>query len=542
MQKIPDGTFKLDLCLLLVIVLIPLAVFSPVAWHDFINFDDDVFVYANPYIQAGLTLDSIRWAFTTAYEVNWIPLTWISHMVDVQLFGMNPAGHHIVNVLFHMANCALLFMFLKRATGASWRSAAVAVLFAVHPLHVESVAWVAERKDVLSTFFGMLTLYAYTRYSEKPDLKRYVATLILFFLGLLSKPMLVTMPVVLLFLDRWPLERTAIAAEGHFASRRTSYSRLLIEKIPFFILSVCSSIITYQAQQTEGELYQGYTLLSRAGKAGIAYITYLQKMVWPVKLAVLYPFSKYPPSSAKILIAAALLMLITAAVILLRKRSPYMVTGWAWYVVTLLPVIGLIQIGQHSIADRYTYVPLIGMFVVVSWGIPQFVDGWKSRRVILSCLSVVLLAAMIIVTSMQLKHWKNGFTIFTHAVEVTENNWVAHNNLGYLYLGEGKTDDAIWHFRESLKTKPSYTLALLNLGIAHTARNEIDLAYESFKGVLQFDPGNPQAHYSLGRIYLRKNDKQSAMKEYLSLQSVDSPFAPQLLDMINALPGSSLTP
>jgi tetratricopeptide (TPR) repeat protein len=531
--------FKLDSYLLLAIVLIPLAVFSPVAWHGFINFDDDVFVYANPNIQAGLTFASIRWAFTTAYEVNWIPLTWISHMLDIQMFGLNPAGHHIVNLLFHTANCAVLYMFLKRATGAPWRSAAAAIMFAVHPQHVESVAWVAERKDVLSTFFGLLTLYAYTRYSENPGFSRYAVTLFLFLLGLLSKPMLVTLPVILLLLDWWPLGRTA-RAEGDFSSRHTGYSRLIAEKIPFFILSACSSIITYLVQQGEGELVQGYTLFSRAGKAAIAYIAYLQKMVWPAKLAVLYPFSKYPPSSAEILLSAVMLALVTVAVILLRKRGPYLVTGWGWYIVTLLPVIGLIQIGQHSMADRYTYVPLIGIFIVLSWGIPQLLDGWKSRGVILSGLLAASLVAMIIVTSMQLRYWKDGLTIFTHTVEVTENNWVAQNNLGYLYLGEGKIDDAIWHFKESLKAKPSYVLALLNLGVAHRTRNEYKEAAESFKWALQFAPLNPQAHYSLGCIDLIQGDKKRAMEEYQVLQRIGSPFAPVLMEMINASIGTKM--
>ena len=361
---------KLERYLLPAIVILTLAVFYPVAWHDFINYDDDIFVYANPNIASGLTLASIQWAFTTAYEVNWMPLTWMSHMLDIQLFGLNAGSHHLVNLLFHAASSGLLYVFLRRGTGAPWRSAVVATLFALHPLHVESVAWVAERKDVLSAFFGMLTLLAYARYTEKQGVGSYLVTLLLFLLGLLSKPMLVSLPLVLLLLDYWPFGRMSISAGGG-ATQRSSALRLFVEKVPFLALSACSSVITYMVQQSEGELSQGYTLLSRAGKACVAYVTYLYKMAWPVDLAVLYPFPKYPPSSAKILTCALFLLVISAAVLCMRKRCPYLVTGWAWYIVTLLPVIGLIQIGQHSIADRYTYVPLIGIFIMAAWGVPQ---------------------------------------------------------------------------------------------------------------------------------------------------------------------------
>lgn len=527
-------TDKLARYLLPAIVILTLAVFSPVAWHDFINYDDDVFVYANPNITSGLTLASMRWAFTTAHEVNWIPLTWMSHMLDIQLFGLNAGGHHLVNLLLHAASSGVLYVFLKRVTGTPWRSAVVAILFALHPLHVESVAWVAERKDVLSAFFGMLTLLAYARYSETPGAGRYLATLLLFLLGLLSKPMLVSLPIVLLLLDYWPLGRMSIPAEGGAATQRPGALRLLVEKLPFFALSACSSVITYLVQQSEGELSQGYTLLSRAGKACIAYVTYLYKMIWPVDLAVLYPFPKYPPSSAKILTCLVILLVISAAVLWLKQRCPYLVTGWAWYIVTLLPVIGLIQIGQHSIADRYTYVPLIGIFIMVAWGVPQLLEGWPARGVILGGISAVILGAMIVLTSLQLRYWQNGFTMFSHTVAVTEDNWVAQNNLGLIYLKEGKTDDAIRLFNASIKAKPSYVLAHLNLGIAYLSTNDLAAAADSFRWALQFDPRTPQAHYCLGQIHLLRGERQLALQEYQTLQAMGSDFAPQLLDLINS--------
>ena len=520
---------RLERMLLPALVLTTLLVFSPVAWHDFINYDDDVYVYENPNLKAGLTLAAVVRAFTTVYEVNWIPLTWLSHLLDVQLFGMNPGAHHVVSLLLHTASSALLFLFLRRVTAAPWRSAAVAFLFALHPLHVESVAWIAERKDVLSTFFMMLTLNAYARYVA--GWRRgwwYAAALVLFACGLMAKPMLVTLPVVLLLLDWWPLGRMSGAGEGRAAFR------LLAEKIPFFLLSAVSGIVTYLVQEAEGELFQGYTLLARAGKACIAYVTYLQKMFWPADLAVLYPFSKYPPSAAKITVCVALLLILTLIAGWLGRRRQYLITGWFWYLVTLFPVIGLIQIGQHSMADRYTYIPLIGVFVILAWGVPQLMEKAPARRVILSGISLLVLAAMIAVTTLQLRHWKNGFTLFTHTVAVTRDNWVALNNLGLIYLKEGKTDEAIRLFRESLRAKPSYPLAWLNLGVAYQASTEFGAALTAFERVLQFDPGNPQAYFAMALTYLTLGDTKSAQELYQLLLRTGSTLAAELQERMAA--------
>jgi tetratricopeptide (TPR) repeat protein len=308
------------------------------------------------------------------------------------------------------------------------------------------------------------------------------------------------------------------------------------------ILAVCSSIITYLVQHAEGELVQGYTLMSRAGKACIAYMTYLYKMLWPADLAVIYPFSKYPPGSAKILVSAVGLLFISGLVLWLGRRFPYLVTGWFWYLVTLLPVIGLIQIGQHSVADRYTYIPLIGIFIMVAWGVPRLLEGWKSRKAILCGISASCLAAMIILTTLQLKHWKNSFTIFSQAVAATEDNWVAQNNLGLTYLDAGRIDEAILHLRESIRAKPSFALAYYNLGTAYLKKNEFDPAIEAFTWVLQLDPHNAQAHYSLGQIFIVQGNRQLAMAHYQELQKNGSAFAPSLLELINAFPAIVTTP
>jgi hypothetical protein len=311
---------------------------------------------------------------------------------------LNPAGHHAVNLLLHIANSGLLFIFLKRATGLPWQSAAVTFLFALHPLHVESVAWVAERRDVLSTFFMMLTLYSYTRYTENKNIRLYCLSLLFFVLGLLSKPMLVSLPILLLLLDWWPLSRTV---RSDSAAAWSIFLRLFSEKIPFCLLSLCSSIITYRVQQAVGELPQGYTFVSRLGKSCIAYTTYMTKMVWPADLAILYPFSKYPPSNIKIMLSAIILVTITAAVFLLYKRYPFLITGWLWFLITLLPVVGLIQIGQHSVADRYTYIPLTGLFVIVVWGASRLLEQWRYRDVCLGAVAVCAIAGMSWLTVVQ---------------------------------------------------------------------------------------------------------------------------------------------
>jgi Tfp pilus assembly protein PilF len=536
MENTRTVTEQFKQCLLPAIILLTVVVFSPVMRHDFINLDDNVFVYENPSVTAGLTIEGIRWAFTTGHEVNWIPLSWLSHMLDVELFGLRPGGHHLVNLLLHAANSGLLFVFLRRVTNAPWRSAVVAALFALHPLHVESVAWVAERKDVLSAFFAMLTLIAYARYSEKPCPGRYVTTLLFFMLGLLSKPMLVTLPVVLVLLDYWPLGRIPVYGDGSMAAHCPGFSRLITEKVPFLLLSISSSSITYLVQQSGGMLQQENALLSRAGNACIAYVIYLYKMIWPADLAVLYPFPKYQPSSARMLTCFFLILFISTAVVWLRKRSPYLAVGWFWYLITLLPVIGLIQIGQHYIADRYTYIPLIGIFIMIVWGIPPCLAGWQKRDAILGVAAALLLAVMIAVTSRQLRHWQNGFTILTHAIAVTSGNWVAHNNLGLLYLQKEDTGEAIHQFKQAIGAKPNYIYAHLNLGGAYLICGSYDKAIEEFTEAIQLDPYNAKAHYGRGISYLQAGKRDLALEQYQILRAMGTPFAAGLGQMINSTP------
>lgn len=516
---------------LLLIVFATLVIFAQTAGHDFINYDDNVYVYENPNLASGLTWNYIVRSFTSVYEVNWIPLTWISHGLDVQLFGLNPAGHHIINVLLHTASTGILYVILRKLTADVWKSAMVAALFAIHPLHVESVAWVAERKDVLSGFWGMLTLYYYVRYCEMPSWLRYVAVLGCYILGLLSKPMLITMPALLLIMDYWPLNRLASVRKDH--TYTFGIVRILLEKVPFLLLAICSSTITYLVQKSEGELTQGYTILSRVGKACIAYITYLCKMVWPVKLAVLYPFSLYPPSTTRVTTAALFLVTVTVVVFIVRDRAPYLLAGWAWYIITLLPVIGLIQIGQHSVADRYTYIPLIGIFIMLVWGGCKIFEVAAFSPYVVRGVATALLLILAMVTNRQLKYWKDGYSIFSHTVEVTDNNWVALHNLGLINFNQGQVDKAIILFKESIRAKPSYTLPYIGLGVAYMSRHEYPEAIEAFNWVLKFDSQNQEANYSLGCMYLEQGNRVSALEAYQVLKKINSDYAPKLSDKLN---------
>jgi len=513
---------KIEIYLLCAIVLVTLAVFCPVLWHEFVNLDDSVVVYANPHIQSGVTLEAMHWAFTSEFVSNWVPLTMISHMLDVQLFGMNPAGHHFVNVLFHVASSVVLFLFLNKATAAPIKSAAVAVLFALHPLQVEPVAWVAERKDVLSAFFWMLTLYVYVVYSNKPGIARYLTVLSLFALGLLSKPMVVTLPVVLLLLDWWPLGRFDSDSVGNSAFLRR-FVRLFVEKIPFFALSACLSAITYLIKQEQGEIVTDLSFMEKVARAFISYCEYIYKMVWPSKLAVYYPVSEALPSTALVVFAVLMFLLITGLVFLARKRSPFLITGWVWYVVALLPVIGLIQSGACTFADRYTYLPIIGLFVMIVWGISQLSEQWQTPREVLVILSAVVLVGMVVISSMQLKHWKNSFTLLSHAIEVTDKNWLALNNLGQAYLSAGRVDDAIWYFDESVKAKPSYVIALVNLGALLAVKNQPEESVAVLKRALLIEPGNNKAKLILYALQASGSVAASQLLNQLDGSAVSIP-------------------
>jgi len=407
----------------LVLGLITFAVFYQVHSFKFITYDDPYCVYRNPDIQSGLTLESIKWAFTTGCTANWYPLTWLSYMLDWQLFDSNPAGYHVVNLIFHIINTLLVFIVLGQMTRSLWPSAFVAALFALHPLHVESVAWISERKDVLSVFFWLLTMWAYSCYVNKPGISRYLWTVIFLALGLMSKPMLVTLPFVLLLLDYWPLERF----------RRRTLFYLIGEKIPFFVLSAASSVVTFFIQQSSMAVtsLNVLPLKFRILNAFVSYIGYIEKMFWPGRLSVFYPHPVRNISILYAMISAGLLLAATVLVIRFAKNHRYLVTGWFWYIGTLVPVIGIIQVGIQGMADRYSYVPLTGLFIIIAWGVPDLLAKWRYKKIVLASLALLIVSTISICTYNQLRYWRNTLTLFQHAIDVTNDNYMAMNELAW---------------------------------------------------------------------------------------------------------------
>ena len=454
-----------------VLALASLIAYEPVHRNKFINYDDNDYVAENPYVRSGITRESVIWAFTTRHASNWHPLTWLSHMLDCQFFGTNPLWHHLMNLLFHVANTLLLFWVLKRMTGALWPSAFVAAVFALHPLHVESVAWAAERKDVLSGFFWMLTIAAYVRYAERPGIARYLLVFSALCLGLMAKPMLVTLPFVLLLLDYWPLGRF----QGRHAA--TIY-RLIGEKAPLFALAAVSSVVTYIAQRGAGAVLLGQKLplKLRAANAAVSYVSYIGKMIYPSRLAALYPHQASRLPLTQPIVCLVILIIVSAGIIYAARRARFLAVGWLWYLGTLVPVIGLIQVGVQAMADRYTYLPSIGIFIIVAWGAAGLLAGWRYRKIVLAISASIVLAALLLCTRMQVRHWQNSFTLFGHTLEVTERNYIMQNNYGNLLYQNGHPAEAAAHFEEALRINPKHTGALNNLGVISYSQGRIGWA------------------------------------------------------------------
>ena len=517
-----------DLLISLFLVIAILSVYWQVRNHDFINFDDDLYVTINPHVQTGLTLDSIIWAFTSTHASNWHPLTWLSHMLDCQIYGMNPGQHHLTNVLFHILNTLLLFFVFKRMTKDLWQSGFVAALFALHPLHIESVAWVAERKDVLSTFFWMLTLRSYVRYVERSGLNRYLPVLFFFILGLMAKPMLVTLPFVLLLLDYWPLKRFRLGSSenGQDCRPRSFYLGLVWEKLPFFLLAAGSSVITFMVQKSTGAVSTLAVIPFhvRIFNAIVSYASYIRKMIWPHNLAVLYPYPK-SISYWQVVGAGLLLAAITVVVFRTVKTKPYFAVGWFWFLGTLVPVIGLVQVGLQTMADRYTYVPLIGLFIMVAWGVPDILGKWRYKKKIFAVLSVFVLSAFMICTWFQVGKWRNSMTLFQNAADVTENNYAAYEKLGEALAAQGKMDSAIQHYSEALRIRPDFESTYLSMGVALREQGNYDAAIRHFREALRINPNNAIAHNNLGVVLARKGNAKEAVSQFFEAIRINSDYA-----------------
>ncbi len=506
-----------DLAVFVFLALITLAVYGQVVDHAFVNFDDNEYVYENPNVQHGLTGKGCGWALTTTRTGNWHPVTWLSHMLDCELFGLTAGYHHLVNVFLHILNSVLLYLVLRCMTGEVWRSAMVAAMFALHPLHVESVAWISERKDVLSTLFFMLTLWAYGRYASSPSWIRYGLVLGFLAWGLMAKPMLVTLPFVLLLLDFWPL--------GRFQPGRTRF-RLVAEKIPLFVLAAASSVATFVAQRQEGAMSLTYVVpfRDRIANALVTYVAYMGKMFWPGHLAVFYPYRDTLPTGHWVG-AALVLVGITVLVGWAGRRRRYLAVGWLWYLGTLVPVIGFVQVGAQSMADRYTYVPLIGLFVMVVWTLGDVAARWRHARIGTAALAGVAIFGCMLATWIQVGHWRNGITLFEHTLKVTKDNPVAHTNLGAALMEAGKEHEAIRQYREALRIDPDHANAHVNLGIVLMGQGEEEQAIAHYREAVRIRPGFAQAHNQLGIALAQRGEIDEAIAHYREAVRIHPEFA-----------------
>ncbi len=592
---------KQILLIYLLLTVASLLAFLQVSHCDFISYDDSTYVTENVHIRNGISVEAIRWAFTTGYASNWHPLTWLSHMLDVQLFGLDPRWHHLTNLLFHLANTLLLFFVLHRMTRAPWKSAFVAALFAIHPLHVESVAWVAERKDVLSTFFWMLTTGAYIHYVENPRLKNYLVVLILFVLGLMAKPMLVTLPFVLLLLDYWPLQRFGLNSlpfskgvggiggfvtdhlpflkrtNGDFANHpplpkggrgdfktqvststpnqpvsekrkkgksakrhstqaalpssapvlpRSVLRPLLQEKIPFFALAALSSIVTFIAQLKGGAVktVDVLPLGVRISNALVSYTIYIGKMLWPTHLAIYYPHPGMR-SFWQVLGAVLILGAVSTMVFRTAKRFPYLAVGWLWYAGTLVPVIGIVQVGNQAMADRYTYIPLIGLLIMAAWGIPELLKKWRHHKEALVVSSALILPCLFVATCIQTGYWRNSITLYDHALKVTSRNATMLNNRGVVYSQLGNLPQAVSDYDRAIEINPEYADPYSNRGVAHSRLGNLPQAISDYDRAIEINSEYADAYINRGFAYGQFGDFQQAISDYSRAIEINPEYA-----------------
>ena len=520
--KLPNAAW-LHFILGLLLVAVTGGVYWQVHHFDLLNNDDIKYITLNPRVPMGFTWDNVTWAFTTGFFSNWHPLTWLSYMGDVKLYGMYPGGFHSTNLQFHLMGTVLLFLALSWMTRQVWPSAMVAFLFALHPLHVESVAWISERKDVLAGAFMMLMLLAYAWYAERPGWLRYVLVILPFILGLMSKPMLVTLPCVLLLLDYWPLERL---------DRRTDV-RCTVEKIPLLALSAASAVVTYLVQQQGGamEKFERLPFTYRAANAALAYVAYLGKTFWPTHLSPFYPHPGATVSLTAAAVAGALLLAITAAAFLSRRRHPYLLVGWLWYLGMLVPAIGLVQVGAQGMADRYTYLPLIGFFVAIVWLAQALLQRMRHGPAVAVAGTAMLVVALCVVTSIQIGRWRNGVTLYRHAVAVTRDNPIAQNLLGNALALRGQTREAMGHFTAALRLDPDYANAHFGLGIALQELGKFDEAIAQYNETLRIEPDQLRARYKLGEALFHQHRFDEAAQAFQTILAHE----PRYMEAYNGL-------
>jgi tetratricopeptide (TPR) repeat protein len=515
MGKTEDKVRMILVCF--AITAVTAAVFRRVHSYEFIQYDDPAYVSENKNVSGGLTLENIKWAFTTPHGGTsyWHPVTWLSHIADCELFGLDAGRHHTVNLVVHIINSLLLFVIFSRMTGALWSSGFVAALFAIHPLHVESVAWITERKDVLSTFFLLLTIGAYNSYVRRPGISRYLPVIVLFSLGLMSKPMLVTLPFILLLLDYWPLER--------FGKGWRQTYRLILEKVPLFILSSIVGAVTFFAQRGVGTL-AGSDILSfkiRAANAFISYIKYIAKMIWPSRLAVFYPYNAERGFLWYGAASAVLLAVISILVLRAGRRHKELIVGWFWFVVMLVPVSGFVQVGVQSMADRYTYMSLTGLFIIVGWGAPEVLAGWKGRKVLLGLSGFLVILGLSAVSVIQVGYWQNSVKLFERAIEVTKDNGLMHYNLGRVLQTQGKLDEALEQYEQTMRINPDFAEAYVNTGIVLSVQGRLDEGIKFYERALQIKPDSTEAHYNIAKLYEIRSRFDEAANHYREVIRVE---------------------
>jgi tetratricopeptide (TPR) repeat protein len=495
-------------CVAVLLAVLILLVYAPARHYGFVDLDDPQYVSENPFVANGLTWTTVKWAFTSVHASYWLPLIWLSHALDIQLYGLNAGGHHVTNVLLHLVDTILLFALLHRITGAMGRSAFVAGLFAIHPLHVESVVWLTERKDVLSTLFLFLTIWMYVEYVHRPSRSRYLLALAFFTLGLLSKAMLVTLPFMLLLLDVWPLGRITITQWRLSPDQRVVLYRLAREKFPFLALALVAAIVTYLTQQLTGAVANTSQISVgfRVENALVSYVMYVVQMLWPSNLALFYP---YPRSLPPVLVAASAIGLVAATVIVIRstRRYPYLAVGWFWYLGSLVPVIGFIQAGDQARADRFTYVPLIGVFIMIAWGAYDLIGRPRA----LAVCGGLALAAAALVARVQVGYWRSNTELWEHALRAADESYVAHTNLGLAVFARAKTDSAITEFRAALRLRPDFAEAYNDLGVALANRGDTEGAIQAFLNAVRAKPTQAPSHYNAAVLLAGKGDTTAAV-------------------------------
>jgi tetratricopeptide (TPR) repeat protein len=506
------------------LAVVTLAVYGQVIGHQFVDLDDDLAIRDNPMVAGGLTWKGIAWAFTTFHDSNWHPVTWLSHMLDCQIFGLHAGGHLLVNTLIHVANTLLLFLLLKRLTGASWRSAIVAALFALHPLHVESVAWAVERKDTLSTFFGLLSLLAYARYAAAPSWKRYALVAFWLSLGLMAKSMLVTWPFVFLLLDYWPLYRLKWDSADGAARFAKAWMPLVREKLPLFCLVGASMVVTYLAQ-----LYGGTQALTEAtfplrlSNAIVSYAKYLFLTGWPGGLGAYYPLSPDGVPIWQLAVALVVLGALTAIAIREARKGPYLIVGWLWFLGTLVPVIGLVQVGVgFAMADRYHYIPSIGLFVAIVFGLADLANAWRVGRVVIIVASAIVLLALGSLTAIQIRYWRDSMTLFERALSVTSNNMLIQNQLGTVLNRQGKLAEAVLHFAEALRIKPNYFHALANMARVLRQQGKTGEAVGFYRRALEVRPDSVKAHMQLALLLVKEEKGDEALQQFYEARKLSA--------------------